>query len=287
MFRDFDPSVIFKLHSYLAMVPGKIFFKDTHARYVLTSFDPHIVDHEVRVDSILGKNDLEIMHDRDFAEESYAADMEILKYGKSITVTKKTVTEDGRVFYADIIKKPVWDDSHRRIKGIVGIVNDVTAAMKLRLELEEKAVRDEMTRLYNRQYLKKWEATAEAPLAVIVADCNKLKEMNDTIGHFAGDDLILACASMLKRVAGENRICIRTGGDEFLVILPGEDQTAAEKLVGEFKAYSGSYVIHGVKLSVSYGCSAIEAGEKKSLKEAIDEADHRMYEEKYGRIINV
>lgn len=266
---------------------ARFFFKDHNGRYILTSFDPYVVDHEVRTDSILGKNDLEIMRDTEFAKESYAADMDILKYGKSFTITKKTITEDGREFYAEIIKKPVWDEDHKWIKGIVGIVNDITAATKLRLEIEEKASKDELTRLYNRMYLAKWEKTAQAPLAVIVADCNKLKKMNDTIGHYAGDDLIVACASMLKRVAGEDRICIRTGGDEFLVILPGENLADAERLVGEFKSCCSSYVIHGVKLSVSYGCSAIEAGENKSLQKAIYEADHRMYAEKHSKIVDV
>jgi diguanylate cyclase (GGDEF)-like protein len=92
--------------------------------------------------------------------------------------------------------------------------------------LEEQAIRDPMTGLYNRRYLVDFLAReltrarrAGAPLAVIMMDLDRFKRINDTFGHDAGDHVLLEVAALLKKsVRGNDMVC-RFGGEEFVIVL--------------------------------------------------------------------
>ncbi len=93
---------------------------------------------------------------------------------------------------------------------------------------------DAMTNLKNRNYLNDnidfWSSTKVYPQAIVVIDINKLKVLNDKIGHEAGDAQIKAVASVLIKTQRDNSEIMRTDGDEFIVYLVGYD----EKKIGTY-----------------------------------------------------
>lgn len=68
-------------------------------------------------------------------------------------------------------------------------------------------------------------------IAIISADCDGLKEINDTYGHNAGDEYIKATVNLFKTVLPPERILFRMGGDEFLILLPSTSEETALLIV--------------------------------------------------------
>jgi diguanylate cyclase (GGDEF)-like protein len=94
-------------------------------------------------------------------------------------------------------------------------------------ELEKRALRDPLTQLYNKEYFTqrlggemRRAVRSGDPLTVAMIDMDRLKEINDTHGHQAGDSVIMAVASAIRDTCRRSDIPCRYGGDEFAVILP-------------------------------------------------------------------
>jgi two-component system cell cycle response regulator len=102
------------------------------------------------------------------------------------------------------------------------------------LSLQEQAVRDGLTGLYNRRYFDETLAdhvqTARRygrELSLVLLDLDRFKRVNDTLGHAAGDAVLKAFADGLRVHARQADILCRIGGDEFAVILPETGRTGA------------------------------------------------------------
>lgn len=104
----------------------------------------------------------------------------------------------------------------------------------LKAKLEEQAVRDALTGLFNRRYLSDILPTLVAqarrqgdPLAVVIVDLDRFKEVNDTLGHLEGDRLLAAFGDLLSGSLRKGDVACRFGGEEFCLLLPGTDATGA------------------------------------------------------------
>ncbi len=110
-------------------------------------------------------------------------------------------------------------------------------------ELEEQAIRDPMTGLYNRRYLRDFLSRelirarrAGTTLAVIMMDLDQFKRVNDTFGHDAGDVVLTQVAAMLlKSVRGSDVVC-RFGGEEFVLVLTDATPDVALRRCEEVRA---------------------------------------------------
>ena len=228
----FIPEDVDFVERILRELPSNIFFKDTDCRYV---FCTHYWRH-LKIDgdadwTIRGKTDLEIRKDVDNARYAYEQDRRILETGKGCSYITE-YTQDGISEYLEIIKRPVRDDDGEVI-GIVGLINDVTARVKMEKELEEYAKTDMLTGLYNRRFLNSWALNELKedmfPLCLISADCDGLKKINDSYGHVIGDEFIRLTTSMFRICVPEDSVMFRIGGDEFLLALPRTDTVAGQK----------------------------------------------------------
>jgi diguanylate cyclase (GGDEF)-like protein/PAS domain S-box-containing protein len=121
----------------------------------------------------------------------------------------------------------VLTDSDDAPAGAILCIDDVTEASELRAELERRATVDHLTGCLNRtaviseleRVLLLHDATA-AGSAVVFLDLDGFKEVNDTFGHEAGDQLLASAASRLRQAVRSVDVVGRLGGDEFIVVLP-------------------------------------------------------------------
>jgi diguanylate cyclase (GGDEF)-like protein/PAS domain S-box-containing protein len=132
------------------------------------------------------------------------------------------------------------------VTGAIVCVADVTESARLRDELHLRATFDDITRCHNRastmaalETLLSDTGTASRP-AVIFVDLDRFKDVNDRLGHAAGDELLGVVASRLLRAVRADDIVGRIGGDEFLVIRPGVTSSAqamnsAKRLADTFR----------------------------------------------------
>lgn len=149
---------------------------------------------------------------------------------------------------------------------------------------------DAMTGIYNRrtgfekltQLYKNIEKN-KSEISVCFIDINGLKDVNDYLGHDAGDELILTIINGIKNNIRDNDFVARLGGDEFLIIFEGIDEVGAEavwsRIVCEFEHINDSenrrYVI-----SASHGIETFSGGSNEYIDTIINQADEKMYREK-------
>ena len=123
----------------------------------------------------------------------------------------------------------------------------------------------------------------KAQFSIVMVDMNNLKKINDVYGHKAGDQYIIGCCDMIKNVFKKSLI-YRIGGDEFVVILTGEDyedrMALVEKLKSDFDTcYRQEDKDPWLRFSAAVGMADKEAGDR-SFEAVFQRADERMYEDK-------
>ena len=156
--------------------------------------------------------------------------------------------------------------------------------------LQELANRDSLTGLYNRRY---FDSTLERelarckreglPLCLILIDIDHFKEINDTYGHPAGDEVLKYLAAVLGEQAREGDVACRYGGEEFLLLLPGMPLiTARERAEQWCRAFAQTTIAFGelrIRGTVSIGIATYPA-HGKSPQELLQRADLALYQAK-------
>ncbi|MFI5890141.1 putative bifunctional diguanylate cyclase/phosphodiesterase [Actinoplanes sp. NPDC051513] len=183
-----------------------------------------------------------------------------------------------------------------RLVGLAVLVSATLAAVRIRRPLRDmgrRATQDALTGLPNRTELLRrlTFALAELPsdgsskVALLFCDLDRFKDVNDSLGHEAGDRMLVTIADrIVATVRGDQDIVFRLGGDEFVILMPGatdEDTDAvAERLVTTF---TEPIVIDGVELfpSVSVGVRTTDDFQADPA-ELLRDADTAMYQAKSG-----
>lgn len=161
---------------------------------------------------------------------------------------------------------------------------------KMNKRLDNVYVKDALTDMYNRfGYMRDGYAMFEKskvhgkPLMVMFMDMDRLKEINDIYGHSHGDNALILFSSVLKTCAGSERIAVRYGGDEFLVIGPVDNRAEADafkqRLEEELeKVNERDDLPYRIEASIGYVLT--DAKSKKELDDYVEAADVLMYEVK-------
>ena len=148
------------------------------------------------------------------------------------------------------------------------------------------ASRDELTGLYNRKVLKNdtfIEATQVNPCAIVAIDGDKIKYVNDKYGHHIGDEAIKHIADSMRKIFRKSDFLVRTGGDEFLAILPDCAQSKAEELAQQLRDTVTRYKISYLYVQISVSTGVAVKTDLESLEEVIVQADSRLYEHKHKK----
>jgi two-component system cell cycle response regulator len=161
--------------------------------------------------------------------------------------------------------------------------------------LEKTARTDHLTGLPNRMAVEEF-ASKQLQAAVrhkfgfwvVVTDLDKFKLVNDTYGHFAGDEAIKRLAAVLKANTRASDICGRLGGDEFLLIMTHGDKKSiihtVERLRADFANEACIFNNREVFVTASFGIAGFDGTGEPTLQELLTRADHALYAAKaFGR----
>jgi diguanylate cyclase (GGDEF)-like protein len=178
-------------------------------------------------------------------QHGLSAIRQAVREGREVRVVLRNFRKDGEMFWNELYLSPVRDRAGV-LTHFVGLQNDVTVEMESTQNLEHLAHHDALTGLVNRAYLmvQLRQATLRArrsgrTLAVLFFDLDNFKQVNDVLGHEAGDKLLQVIATRLSGSARAGETVARLGGDEFVVIL---EDVAGEQMIGAERGPDGVLV---------------------------------------------
>lgn len=144
---------------------------------------------------------------------------------------------------------------------------------------------DPMTGLYNRrgmnQILQKIQPESQH-IAIIALDIDHFKQVNDTWGHDTGDEVIRIVAEIMKSCSRSDDFICRSGGEEFIILLPDTDQPIAIRLAERIRHSLEQQHIRQIESSVTVSCGVAHwfATENRSVTQAMKAADQALYQAK-------
>jgi diguanylate cyclase (GGDEF)-like protein/putative nucleotidyltransferase with HDIG domain len=188
-----------------------------------------------------------------------------------------------------------YSDEHRRVLGRVSeqaaaVINNSTRFEQTRHESQT----DALTGLPNRRSFERQlragllrVVQARGNASLVMLDLDRLKEINDTYGHEAGDRALQAIGNVLRSTVRETDLCARFAGDEFVIVLWDCSPDNEQRRVADVQNAVSAYPFEprpGVRtpLSISAGCARFPV-DGVSLDELVVAADGRMYQDKASR----
>ena len=239
---------------------AKIFAEHSEAYDFMDTVCRDIVSPESR-EAVVGLVDMKTLRDRMEGVPYLAAEV-----------------RDCRGTWYSLQVVPQHRDEQGRLESVVVATHNISMVK----HAEELSYQDKLTGLRNRNYL---ESRGDSlvneglPVSVIMLDCNYLKRTNDIHGHEMGDELLRRTASVLLRVAGEDCLPMRLGGDEFLLVCPHTDGESALGLEQDIRLGLATVSDEALTVSASIGVATVETA-GNTLADVYRIADHNMYREK-------
>lgn len=186
-----------------------------------------------------------------------------------------------------ILVVPMYQND--RLSRVFAQLRDISAFKKQELESMEQAKHEPLTGLFNRSGFSSCveriisNSNKNSVHGLLFIDMNDFKQVNDSLGHSAGDDLLRQVSKDLVKVSGPDSIASRFGGDEFAVFVPNTSKdavntlksTLVERLVYPYKTSETSFVV-----STSVGISIWRGDNPLTIEEMLNESDVSMYNAK-------
>ncbi len=192
------------------------------------------------------------------------------------------VSKDGTERSIEDTAAPITD-KNGEIIGCVLVFRDFSEHKAKQRKIEYLSYHDQLTDLYNRRFfdeeLKRLDVKRNLPISFIYADIDGLKIINDAFGHQKGDRLIQKIASIFKAECRSDDIIARTGGDEFIILLPATDAQAVKKLVERLEKRINQIKFMNIHITVSFGWET-KAEAEQSTKMLLKSAEDLMYRAK-------
>jgi len=207
----------------------------------------------------------------------------LFSYGK--TVLNYRLIIDGRPQYVSLYAILPKEDSDHIIVTVANI--DASKRMEQAyLDALDLANKDEMTGVKNKRAYAQAESEIDQkirdrdqkPFAVVVCDLNGLKQVNDTLGHKAGDEFIGSSCSIICDVFSHSPV-FRIGGDEFAVILQAKDYDRRADLIRQLSEALDAHKHQGIR-PLAFGISEFNPDTDIRLQDVFERADKLMYEDK-------
>lgn len=189
----------------------------------------------------------------------------------------KWVFEQGQAIYGE----------DGGVEALEGLIVDISDRKRKEDEVAYLSYHDFLTGIYNRRFLEleKEQIDREQylPLSVMIGDINGVKLVNDAFGHAEGDVLIAETARIIKACCRPGDVVGRTGGDEFMILMPMTDSQAAngimEKIKRKCEEYNQDVSNEAYSINISLGFATKESV-KEHLDSVIKVAEDFMYKRK-------
>jgi diguanylate cyclase (GGDEF)-like protein/PAS domain S-box-containing protein len=196
--------------------------------------------------------------------------------------------KNGSWRHLEVTRTNLLDDP--AVRGVVANSRDVTERKRLEEQLQQQAFHDRLTGLANRALFMDRLGHAltrlsrrDVSVAVLFLDLDNFKVVNDSLGHEAGDGLLVAVAHRMRQLLRSEDTVARLGGDEFTVLLeditnPSLATRVAERLT---EAFRSPFTVEGQELFVTASVGiALSATGKRTPQDVLRDADVAMYRAK-------
>lgn len=195
---------------------------------------------------------------------------------------------------SDYLRKPfIEEELQAKIEIHLRAKKYVNELEKLNKKLENLAVRDGLTGLFNRRYCKeeldKYFCQASRynlELSCILLDLDFFKKINDTYGHAFGDLVLVQFAEILKNKIRKADIAVRYGGEEFIVILPSTNTSGAATLAEKIRSFTSRHIfsdgVNSTHVQISVGISSLKVDKPENPDKLVSFADEALYTAKEG-----
>ncbi|MFP4020321.1 MAG: diguanylate cyclase domain-containing protein [Halanaerobium sp.] len=204
---------------------------------------------------------------------------ELINQKKIVTFEYSLLIDNYKKYYE---AKMLNLKSFQKQQRIIVSVRDISERKENSLKLE-KLSREYETILSNvENEMERLDSSRKLPIAVMIADLDNLKYINDNYGHQEGDNYITTAAEMISDSTRDEDIVARIGGDEFALILPDTNFDGAQKIYQRIKEKQHQYLKENDKIeifSISIGYS-IKNHKDSPLEEVFKSADKKMYKNK-------
>jgi diguanylate cyclase (GGDEF)-like protein/PAS domain S-box-containing protein len=264
-------------------------FEESREAIYITSRDGKLIDFNQSALDIFGFTreemmGLDVLHIYVNPADRYKFQQEIEQKGSVRNYGVKFRKKDGKEMDC-LLTSTVRKGIDGAIIGYQGIIRDITENKKVEDQLRHLSLHDPLTGLYNRAYFEEEMHRLESgrfdSVGIIMCDVDGLKLVNDALGHYNGDKLLMATANALRESFREGDVVARVGGDEFAILLPNSDSTTLEIASSRIQEAIGEYnsATPELPLSISMG-SAMSTGNPIIMNNLFKEADNNMYREK-------
>jgi diguanylate cyclase (GGDEF)-like protein len=206
---------------------------------------------------------------------------EIKQKKTTVSVIHKHFDFEGNVIHVDVRATPIFDETGENVVQIIESHRDITATVEMERQLQHIAETDRLTQIFNRmkfdEELKNqiaWASLTHNRFGLIMFDLDHFKQVNDTFGHDAGDQVLKNTVYLLHRIIRKSDILSRWGGEEFMIIAPLIDAEELKTLAESLRSAIEQYYHENVGMvTASFGASLVKPSDNiDSLLKRVDSA---------------
>ena len=278
------------LRQVIDMSPNFIFAKDKQGRFILAN-EAVAQIYGTTVDNLIGKSDADFNLNLREVEVFHHDDMEVINNRQEKYIPEETITDShGEVHWLQTVKRPLLIPSTDEVQ-VLGVATDITGRKDAEEKLLHNAFHDTLTGLPNRtlfldrlsRVIERCRRHPNALFAVLLLDLDRFAFINDSFGHLAGDQLLIAASERLETCLRTTDTIARIGGDEFIIILEDLDNFSnvtqvAERLLEEMSK-PFNLADQRILITTSIGV-VLSASTYENPEEVLRDADIAMYRAK-------
>jgi diguanylate cyclase (GGDEF)-like protein/PAS domain S-box-containing protein len=275
----------------------RLAFEDNMAPMIFTDLDDRVIDANDAFCKMIGFEREEVLG-KDSKPFTYPEDVGITEdshrritegHAHQSRYVKRYLRKDGRLIYVEVLRSPARDEDGNILYHVIS-ERDITDERALAAQLSHQALHDTLTGLSNRALFDDRLEQARNKMtrdgghcAVLLLDLDDFKGVNDSLGHLAGDQLLISVARRLEEVTRDSDTLCRFGGDEFLYLAEGLSSMNDASLVATrlLDALEAPFNVGGISIEQRASIGIVVADASLSDRtEFIQDADVALYEAK-------